>query len=277
MILVNGEHKDHIEITDRGFQYGDGLFETIEVRNGAPVLFDLHLARLHAGCRRLKIPCPDAVLIRSEAHALSKGSSQAVLKLIVTRGSGGRGYRPPEVIAPTRIVSLLPYPDYSTDYRQEGITARFCDTRLGINPALAGLKHLNRLEQVMARAEWNDSAIQEGIMLDMSDNVIEGTMSNVFVVKNKTLYTPALTKSGIEGIIRYVILTLSARNCVAVIEKNMGKDQFLAADEIFVCNSLIGIWPIKHIENHSYPVGQITRQCQIWLNEFINETLSDES
>ena len=119
-------------------------------------------------------------------------SSKAVLKLILTRGSGGRGYRQPDVIQTTRVLSLYPFPDYPDIYKEQGITARFCDTRLGLNPALAGIKHLNRLEQILARAEWTDPDIQEGIMLDMNDHVIEGTMTNLFYIKNNTLYTSSL-------------------------------------------------------------------------------------
>jgi 4-amino-4-deoxychorismate lyase len=276
MILVNGEYKDHVDISDRGFQYGDGLFETIEVRSGKPVFLDLHLARLTAGCRRLQFPSPSLAIIRRETAELCQHSQHAVLKLIITRGPGGRGYRQPDVLQPTRVLSLHPYPDYPDAYRELGINVRFCQTRLGLNPALAGMKHLNRLEQVLARAEWNDPAIQEGIMLDINDHVIEGTMTNLFFIRNKTVYTPALTLSGVDGIIRRVIMNFLTRQQFALTEKVLSKDDLLAADEAFVCNSIIGIWPIKQIENTRYQIGPVTRQCQIRLNDTINEALNDE-
>ena len=183
MMLVNGECREHIEISDRGFQYGDGLFETIKVINGQPVFLDRHIERLDTGCRRLYIPFPGAELLTLEAQKLCQYSNKAVLKLILTRGSGGRGYRQPEVIQTTRVLSLHPFPDYPDSYNEQGITARFCNTCLGLNPALAGIKHLNRLEQILARAEWADSDIQEGIMMDMDEHVIEGTMTNLFLYK----------------------------------------------------------------------------------------------
>lgn len=276
MILVNGECKGHIEITDRGFQYGDGLFETIEVRNGKPIFLDLHLNRLKAGCHRLQIPCPSLDLIRRETAALCKHSQHAVLKLIVTRGSGGRGYRQPDVLQPTRVLSLHPYPYYPDIYREQGIIARFCRTRLGLNPALAGIKHLNRLEQVLARAEWNDPAIQEGIMLDINDYVIEGTMTNLFYIQNNAVYTAVLTQTGVDGIIRRMIMDLLTRQHVEINESIFTKDELLEADEAFICNSVIGLWPIKQIENTCYQIGPVTRQCQFWLNEYINEALDDE-
>ncbi|MDP1773183.1 MAG: aminodeoxychorismate lyase [Methylobacter sp.] len=270
MILINGESKEHIEISDRGFQYGDGLFETIEVRDGLAVFLKQHLERLNSGCRRLGIPFPGTDLLSLEASKLCRRgtSNRAVLKIIITRGSGGRGYRQPDVIQPTRVLSLHPYPDYPEVYPEQGVAARFCNTRLGLNPALAGIKHLNRLEQVMARSEWNDASIQEGLMLDANDHVIEGTMTNLFYIKNNSLYTAALTQSGVAGVMRRIIMTISADHGLAVIEHEFAKDELLSADELFVCNSIIGIWPIRQIETAHFSVGPITQSIQSWLNRF---------
>jgi len=274
MMLVNGDCREHIEISDRGFQYGDGLFETIAVINGQPVFFDRHMDRLNAGCHRLYIPFPGTELLALEAQNLSQHSSKAVLKLIITRGSGGRGYRQPAAIQPTRVLSLYPFPDYPDTYKEQGITARFCDTRLGLNPGLAGIKHLNRLEQIMARAEWTNPDIQEGIMLDMNEHVIEGTMTNLFYVKNETLYTSSLMLAGVAGIIRGIIMAMASEHGLSSIEHTFTKDELLSADEVFVCNSIVGIWPVKHIATTYFPVGVITRQLQIWLAQFQDEVNS---
>jgi len=260
MIFINGESKEYIEVADRGFQYGDGLFETIEIRGGQAVVLERHLERLNSGCQRLNIPFPGAELLSREARMLCRqwDSTRAVLKIIVTRGSGGRGYRQPDVIQPTRVLS-------------QGIVVRFCTTRLGLNSTLAGIKHLNRLEQVMARSEWDDPAIQEGLMLDANDHVIEGTMTNLFYIKNNSLYTAALTQSGVAGIVRGIVMMLSARYGLSVIEHEFTKDELLSADEAFVCNSIIGIWPIRQIEAAHFPVGPITQSIQSWLNRFTRD------
>jgi len=284
MILVNGEYKDHVEISDRGFQYGDGLFETIAVEKGQAVFLDWHLERLKAGCHRLYIPFPGNELLAFEAKALCQDSGKAVLKLILTRGSGGRGYRQPDVIQTTRVLTLHPFPSFpgsslgmfSCAYEEQGIAARFCTTRLGLNPSLAGIKHLNRLEQVLARAEWNDSAIQEGIMLDMNDHVIEGTMTNLFYVKNDTLFTASLVLAGVAGVMRSIIMALSAQHNLPVIEHTFTKDELFSADEIFVSNSIIGIWPINKIANTRFLVGSKTRQIQNWLDQFKNKVISGD-
>jgi len=273
MILVNGVRRAHVEISDRGFQYGDGLFETIAVTSGQPVFLERHLDRLNAGCHRLYIPFPGAELLTFEAQKLCQNSRKAVLKLILTRGSGGRGYRQPEVIQATRVLSLYPFPDYPDIYKEQGIIARFCDTRLGLNPVLAGIKHLNRLEQILARAEWSDPDIQEGIMLDMDGHVIEGTMTNLFYIKDDVLYTPSLTLAGVAGIIRDIIIKISTGQGMSVIEHTCTKDEFLTADELFVCNSIIGIWPIKQIATTCFSAGKRTRQIQAWLTQFQNEAI----
>ncbi len=268
MILINGEHCNAIAIIDRGFQYGDGLFETIAVHNGQPIFFNRHLARLKIGCDRLLIPYPDSEQLRSEANSLCQHAENAVLKIIITRGSGGRGYRQPDSIQPTRVLSLHPFPDYPQSYTKQGINARFCTTRLGLNPSLAGIKHLNRLEQVLARAEWNSPNIHEGIMLDINDYVIEGTMTNLFYSKHNTLYTASLTQSGIAGIMRNLIIELCAEQNLTVIEHQFTKADVLAADEVFVSNSIIGLWPIKQLDSTKYRVGQITQQLQYALEQF---------
>ena len=273
MNLVNGKQQHSIAISDRGVQYGDGLFETIEINNGHPVFFNQHLKRLNAGCKRLKIPSPDPALLIDEARFILQKSSTAILKLIITRGVGGRGYLQPSKIEPTRIFSLYPYPDYPDTYEQHGINAIFCQHKLGHNPELAGLKHLNRLEQVLARSEWQDKTIQEGLMLDISEHVIEGTMSNLFLVKNDVLYTPILNMCGVNGILRQIIIELAATQGINIIESTFKKKDILSADELFVTNSIIGIWPIKTLEHKNYTIGPFTRRFAIWLNDYKQKDL----
>lgn len=272
MILVNGEPKETLPVTDRGLQYGDGLFETIEVLNRKPVFFGQHLTRLEDGCRRLGLPFPPAQVLIEEAKTLCRlASPQAVLKIIVTSGSGGRGYRRPDPMQATRILSLHPFPDYPAAYATAGIKLRICRTRLGINPALAGIKHLNRLEQVLARSEWNAPDIQEGLMLDASGNMIEGTMTNLFYIKDRTLHTASLAETGIAGITRANIMTLAKENQLDVHELTYQPVQLFSADEVFVCNSIIGIWPARQIDQFVFPVGSVTRQLQQGLAKLKHE------
>ncbi|MCK5829364.1 MAG: aminodeoxychorismate lyase [Methylococcales bacterium] len=275
MYLLNGESKHSIEFSDRGFQYGDGLFETIEIKNGSPLFLKQHLQRLLNGCQRLLIPLPDAELLRKEAYQLSKDSDHAILKLIITRGSGGRGYRQPNKIHPTRLLSLHPFPNYSENYNQQGISVRFCNHLLGLNPFLAGIKHMNRLEQILARAEWNSSEIQEGLMMDINRHVIEGTMSNLFVVKENILYTPLIEKCGVEGILRGILIGIANQNKIKVIKNNLSKEDVLTADELFITNSIIGIWPIKQLERQQFKIGLLTTKLQRLFSEIKQQEIKN--
>jgi 4-amino-4-deoxychorismate lyase len=267
MILVNGEQQNTIAVTDRGLHYGDGLFETIEIIQGQPVFLTQHLARLEAGCHTLKIPFPSTNLLMDEISQVSQQCTHGVLKLMLTRGSGGRGYRQPDSIQTTRFIALHPYPQYPVNYATQGIKVRFCTTRLGLNATLAGLKHNNRLDQVLARAEWQDE-FQEGLMLNLNEHVIEGTMTNLFVVKKGVLYTPELSLSGIAGIVRQIILLLAEQKNILVRQAALSQDFVMAADELFLSNSIIGIWPIKSLENKAYPVGSVTQAMQRALTAY---------
>ena len=174
---INGVEQPDIAVADRGLQYGDGLFETLAVFDGQCPRFLDHYQRLSAGCDRLGLPQPDETLLLQEVAQAAQGKNKAVIKLIVTSGAGGRGYSRPAKLQTTRIVMLHDWPEYPQTNWQEGIALRFCQTRLGCNPTLAGIKHLNRLEQVLARNEWQGNEDAEGLMLDMNGNVIEATMS----------------------------------------------------------------------------------------------------
>lgn len=260
MILLNGVETDSIAVTDRGLHYGDGLFETIAIVAGRPQLWQYHLHRLNDGCRRLGIELPVEGVLLDEAMRLCEGVERGVLKLILTRGSGGRGYRAPAEAHPQRIFLRYPWPDFP-DVR-DGIRLRLCHTPLACNPALAGMKHLNRLEQVMARNEWDDSSIHEGVMADLAGNLIEGTMSNLFWVSEGRLFTPDLSRCGVAGVMRAQVVMaaehLGIESCYASIDA-VGLCQ---VDEVFVCNSLIGIWPVVQFDPQRFVIGETTRRLQ---------------
>ncbi|MEQ1638389.1 MAG: aminodeoxychorismate lyase [Methylococcales bacterium] len=265
MVLINGKREHSLDVTDRGLQYGDGLFETLAVNNGQVIFLHEHLQRLKQGCERLLIPCPELDLLKDEVIQLVENTSQAVLKIIVTRGSGGRGYRQPDRILATRILSLHPYPDYPLSFKQQGVVIRFCRMRLGLNPSLAGIKHLNRLEQVLARAEWQDPGIQEGLMSDALDRVIEGTMSNLFFIKDQALVTSPLTFSGVDGIIRQQVMQLATLYGISIREMFFNREILLAAEEVFLTNSIIGIWPVRQLEQQLFSLGGITQKLMTGL------------
>lgn len=261
-MLIDGKDTDRVAADDRGLLYGDGLFETIAVRGGVPQLWSQHMARLQRDCSRLGMTPPAEDVLHNEARTLCAASERAVLKIIITRGSGGRGYRPAAQSVPRRILSLHPWPDYSAHCWQEGVAVRLCDMRLGRNPRLAGIKHLNRLEQVLARSEWDDAAIAEGLMLDTEGQLIEGTMSNVFLVCGGELRTPALEHCGVAGVMRGHVVALAAELGIPCAVMPLVLADVAQADELFVCNSLVGIWPVRRFQEHEFIPGPLTRRLQ---------------
>jgi 4-amino-4-deoxychorismate lyase len=257
--LINGTVGDQISIADRGFTYGDGLFETIAVRDGKIRFFNHHLERLFSGAEQLSIEPPERELLSSEAIGLTSECEYGTLKIILTRGAGRRGYAPPEDAKPVRLLALLPGTRPQQHLYTDGIIVRHCATPIGYSPATAGLKTLGRLEQVLARAEWQDASITEGLMSTTDGLIVCGTMSNLFLVQDGILMVPSLEKYGINGIMRRVVLDSAAQ---IGLQCRIGEIPCAAvndADELFVTNSLIGIWPIRRVDKMTYPVGPVTR------------------
>jgi 4-amino-4-deoxychorismate lyase len=264
--LVNGDPITSVSVTDRGFQYGDGVFETIAIYRGAPLLWDRHMARLMRGAERLGIAAPSPSLLVTEAKRLCADAQRAVLKVVVTRGAGARGYATHGTTTPTRVLTLSPWPDYPEHYARIGVSVRICETTLASNPRLAGIKHLNRLEQVLARAEWG-SEHAEGLMCDQQGNVVAATMSNIFVVAGGILRTPDVTACGVEGIMRSVVLDATRQLKLQCDIGPIARADVAAAAEIFLSNSLIGVWPVRQIDDTEYTIGPITRHIQEAIRE----------
>lgn len=262
--LVDGEITDQVSAADRGLLYGDGLFESIFIRGGQPRFWQGHVDRLTAGCEQLGIPVtPQAVLLR-EVKTVCAGAPDCMVRIIITRGASGSGYASGNHARPNRIVSSHERLALKDDPATFGIRARMCQLRLGIQPALAGMNHLNRLEQVTARAEWDDPSIHEGILLDSEDHVISGVSSNIFLVHSGRLLAPRLDRCGIRGVMRGAILNAFRPLCE---QRRLLLDMLPEAHEVFICNSIHGVMPVTRIDHWEYEIGSMTREVQDWLNQ----------
>ncbi len=258
--LVNGRAEAAIAPEDRGLAYGDGLFETVAIADGRPRLWDEHMDRLLEGARRLGLPEPPLATLHEEGHALAREASGGVLKVYYTRGVGdGRGYRPPDRPEPTRVVSRHELPAIPRE-RWEGVDCRLCRIRLSAQPALAGVKHINRLEQVLARSEWQDPAVAEGLMLDPEGAIVEGTATNFLAVRGRALVTPALASAGVAGVMRRWVLAQAEALGLRVERRGIHPEELPEMDEAFLTNSLIGLWPVRSVAGHQIPVGPISRR-----------------
>jgi len=281
-ILINGQYQNHISALDRGLHYGDGVFETLKVIKGHPLRLQQHLQRLQHGCERLRIPQPPLSVIMDEIKLMTRDDTNTVLKIMITRGQGGRGYRVPEPAQASRILIRYDMPSYPSDYYQRGVAVGLCASTLSCNPRLAGIKHLNRLEHILARDEWQGDSISEGLMTDPQGFIIEGTMSNVFLVNNMRLVTPDISSCGVAGIMRQQVLELAQDLGISIDITQVDRDELFNASEVFLTNSLIGIWPVRSVVPFSspdqplanYTIGSITRQLMLALTQ--NESRKQE-
>lgn len=274
IISINGVLDASISPLDRGFTYGDGLFETCRYLAGRIPLWEFHRERLLKSAKQLQIPLDELTLreyLDEVLHLLRDNQiADAVVRIQITRGVGGRGYRLPDEVNPAYCIAAFAGTPLQSNWFHDGIDVRICDLRLGKNPALAGIKHISRLEHILARAEWRDE-FAEGLLLDTDDHVIEATVSNLFMVKEGKLLTPDLSTSGVAGVMRRVIIDILAVQLSLPIKiAHFKVNNLLEADEIFLSNSVFGIWPVKKIYGMSHELKfSVTRQLQqkllVWL------------
>lgn len=264
-MLVNGIAGNTISIRDRGLIYGDGVFRTLRASQGRAQQWPLHYQKLQYDCHVLGISCPDFELLSSELDELLSSHREGVVKLIITRGTGVRGYVPTAGGEPTRIWDISSLPQYPSSNANQGIKARVCDLRLSAQPRLAGIKHLNRLENVLAAAEWNDAEIAEGLLLNADGHVIEGTRSNLFLVVQDKLVTPDLSRCGVAGVQRERVMAWAAQYGVPLQVRDVMLDEVLQADELFLVNSVINLWPVCELHGRRWDAFPLAAKIAQYL------------
>lgn len=262
--LVNGREGAGVDPADRGLQYGDGLFETIAVPGGRPRFLDWHFERLRDGASRLQLSLPAFERLQDDINAVCP-PGPGIVKLIVTRGAGPRGYRPPRHAEPCRIVFASSWPTVPAAASSDGVRVRWCRTRLARNPALAGLKHLNRLEQVLARAEWDDDELEEGLMLDDRGFVISGTQTNVFARLQGRWVTPSLGECGVAGIMRRAFRAWAQDLDDPVIERELPAAELASATALVLTNAVIGAWPVRELAGRGLAPDPDVAAFNAWL------------
>jgi len=222
---------------DRGLQFGEALFETMLLRDGRLPLLEFHLDRLQRGCEQLSLPMPDVAGIESELRPHCQEPGRWVIKLIYSAGPGGRGYGRPDFLRPQLYIGKAPAPE-----RHSGpLRLLLCEIYLAQQPQLAGIKHGNRLEQVLARREVDAAGCDEGLLLDSEGRVIEAVAANLFVVRAGKLLTPSLDLCGVDGVMRRAIMTLAQGQGLSVHVDDLTVADIESADEVFLSNSLQGI------------------------------------
>ena len=223
--------------------YGDGLFETMRVHRGAVPWWRAHWERLAQGAFRLRMPLPDEALVREAAASLFDDAGEGVLKLLLGRGGTGRGYAPLTAEPPLWMLSR-----HSLPIIGNALSVHWCRTRLSVQPALAGLKHCNRLEQVLARGECEEAGTDEGLMLDSDGNVVSATAGNLFFLHAGRWRTPSVARCGVAGVCRAHLIAL-----LQATESTIAPAQVEQAEAVFLCNAVRGILPVARLGARAWP------------------------
>jgi len=266
-MLVNGQPSDLIPAEDRGLSYGDGVFRTLRVRSGTPLSWQRHYLKLQQDCVAIRITCPSADLLFSELKSLCIIQQDFIAKIIITRGVGPRGYAPPACEKPTRILSTSEVPRFNPDFFSSGVVLHVCRLKLGHQTLLAGIKHLNRLENVLAAGECQEVGAPEGLLEDEEGFVISGTRSNIFVLRDGTLYTPDLSRCGVAGVQRDRVMAWASEHGLACQIARIRMGEMQAAEEIFLVNSVFGLWPVHELPGYQRTVHPVAWKIQQWLND----------
>lgn len=254
--IVNGVQAEHISISDRGFQYGDGCFETVRVIAGKLILWTEHRERLANACAALDLHLDLDVLQKEVSRLLAANElASAIIKIIITRGVGGRGYRPLDTIECTRVVQLF---DYIPPILTLGARLCVCQHRLSTSTQLAGIKHLNRLDQVLASREI-PIGFDEGICLDQAGNIVEACKSNILVVREGKVYSPSLDGSGVEGVMLNYLESELDKLGTPIKRTPIRLEQLQEAEEVYLCNSVYGVWSVAEIQSTDYRISWESR------------------
>ena len=260
LTLINGSATRTLASSDRGLNFGQGVSTRIKVVGGRAQLWREHMALLQHGCSALGFHI-NAVekLVKRDLGLIPKRDLS--LRVTLTAGLGSNSLVAPADFQPTRILQIEPC--HFAEPPVEGVSAILCQTPLAIQPQLAGIKQLNRIEQVLARAEWRDPQVREGIMLDTSGALVGGTRSNLFWVKQGTLFTPDLSQAGIRGAMRSAVIRLAHQQGIDLHEVREAPAVLSSVEELFFCNSIEGILPVNALAQNQYAVGSKTLTGQL--------------
>jgi len=275
--LINGIAAEYLAADDRSIQFGDGLFETMLVRDGRVIQLAEHLDRLLVSAQRLSISMPQRRVFIDDIDKLidEAGSACGVIKLIVTRGRSSRGYQYDRQAGSNRLVRFSAIQrQYSSIISAELLRGDlcFCNTPASVNTALAGIKHLNRLDNVLARNEFAADRYIDGLMSDVDGHIIEGSMSNLFAIRDRVLYTPDLGRAGVDGVMRNTVLELAGQAGIEYSVCTLTRPELEQMDCLFITNSLIGMKAVDNLEDTHYSDFSLCEQLFEQLLTYLKES-----
>ncbi|WP_153914939.1 aminodeoxychorismate lyase [Shewanella sp. TC10] len=275
-VFVNGQSDNTIQALDRGLAYGDGAFATMRVCDGQILFLTEHLLRLQQTCQRLGFSIPDINSISQRLNVHAQTLRQGCIKLLLSRGVGGRGYTAPESPNISEVISLHDVPASYANWQACGISLALSPVLLGKQPLLAGMKHLNRLEQVLVKQQALPESVDDWLVLDADNYVVESSMANIFIVKGEQVITPAMNQCGVSGVMREQVIDALLTNNIVVMAKAISLTDLQNAEHVFITNSLLGMVNINSINmgvinsnlssSHHYKPWAMTHNVLTQLN-----------
>ncbi|BAJ02545.1 4-amino-4-deoxychorismate lyase [Shewanella violacea DSS12] len=261
-VWVNGELNRHIDPLDRGLTYGDGLFATMRIVEGKIAFLSAHFARLTQGSTRLGFPWSPSEALVTQVKHLAKTQVTGCLKLLLTRGTGGRGYGAPQMCEITEVISITPIPTHYASWQRSGISLISSPIKLSQQPRLAGIKHLNRLEQVLIKSETLPTDYQDWLVLDGLNNIAESSMANLFFVEGKQIVTPSISHSGVAGVMREQVIYALLEAGYDVEARPIPYLQLCRYQHVFMTNSLVGILDINNVDDFHFTHANFTHEIR---------------
>jgi 4-amino-4-deoxychorismate lyase len=270
---VNGQQQSSIDISDRAIAYGDGLFTTAKIVDGQVQFLSAHINRLIEGCHYLKIDFSQRQALVDEIINVAQGFSTAVLKIIITAGSGGRGYSRKGVCGSQIIVSIHEFPRHYQTWTEQGISLVNGNIQLGLNPLLKGLKHLNRLEQVLIRDELDHAKADDLLVCDLNGFVVETSCANIFWLRDEQIFTPILDDAGVCGLYRLQVLSFDE----SIQQVKEQSTELADISAMFICNSVMGIIPVKAFNNKPLNIDPVMQYREKFLGHIRDHSVDKDS
>ena len=266
-----------VSVYDHGFLYGDGIYETMRAYNGIVFMIEKHLERLGRSASLTKLVIPDAGFITDAVHRTLEANklSGAYIRVTVSRGKGPVGLDPALCKEPTFVVIAEPFREYPEHLYNSGVKLVIANTRRNLVEAInPKIKSLNFLNNIFAKVEAKERGAYEAIMLNVEGVIAEGTVSNIFFVKENVLCTPAPEVGVLDGITRELVISIAKKSGVRVSEGRFYPSDLFSASEVFFTNTTSEIMPVSQVESVSFKVGEVTKSLHALYKEEVSRYIT---
>lgn len=266
-----------VSVFDRGFLYGDGIYETLRVYNGIVFMIDEHIERLFRSACMIKLKMPRSrETVKRAVYKTVKINrlSDAVVRISISRGSGPIGLDPELCSKPTFVIMANPFKKYPQEYYQKGVNVAIVNTMRNFKGALDPMiKSLNFLNNILAKIEAKERGVYEALMLNYRGYIAEGTITNIFFIKDNILCTPEVDVGILDGITRRIIIDIAKELGIGIKEGRFKRENIYNAQEVFISNTTMEVMPVTAVDNIKIgtKIGNITKMLHIAYKKKVSE------